>query len=104
MKGGMNSIVRQAQKMQSQITKIQEDIGTKKVEASTGGGMVTAVVNGNSELVSLKINPEVVAPDDVEILEEMVAGAVRQAMETASEMMNTEIEKVTGGLNIPGLM
>ena len=104
MKGGMNSIVRQAQKMQSQITKIQEDIGTKKVEASTGGGMVTAVVNGNSELVSLKINPEVVDPDDVEILEEMVAGAVRQAMETASEMMNTEIEKVTGGLNIPGLM
>ncbi len=104
MKGGMNSIVRQAQKMQSQITKIQEDIGKKKVEASTGGGMVTAVVNGNSELVSIKINPEVVNPEDVEILEEMVAGAVRQAMETASEMMNTEIEKVTGGLNIPGLM
>lgn len=104
MKGGMNSIVRQAQKMQSQIQKIQDEIGKKKVEAATGGGMVTAVVNGNSELVSIKINPEVVDPDDVEILEEMVAGAVRQAMETASEMMNTEIEKVTGGLNIPGLM
>jgi DNA-binding YbaB/EbfC family protein len=104
MKGGMNSIVRQAQKMQSQISKIQEEIGKKKVEASTGGGMVTAVVNGNSELVSIKIDKEVVDPDDVEILEEMVAGAVRQAMETASEMMNAEIEKVTGGLNIPGLM
>lgn len=104
MKGGFNNIVRQAQKMQSQIQRVQDDISRTKVEASTGGGMVTAVVNGNSELLSIKINPDVVDPEDVEVLEEMVVGAVRQAMETASKMMNSEIEKVTGGLNIPGLL
>ncbi len=103
MKGGMNSIVRQAQKMQAQISKVQEDIAKKKVEASAGGGMVTAVVNGNQELLELKINPEVMDPADVELLEEMVIGAVNQAMKTAGEMMNTEVEKITGGLSIPGL-
>ena len=103
MKGGMNSIVRQAQKMQSQIQKVQEEIGEKRIEASTGGGMVTAVVNGNQELLEVKINPEVVDPNDVEVLEEMVVGAVNQAMKTAGDMMNTEVEKITGGLSIPGL-
>lgn len=104
MKGGMNSIVRQAQKMQAQIAKVQEEIGKKKVEASTGGGVVTAVVNGNQELLEIKIDPAVVDPDDVEILEEMVIGAVNQAMKTAGDMMNTEVEKITGGLSIPGLL
>ena len=103
MKGQMNNIVRQAQRMQSQIEKIQEEIAEKRVEASAGGGMVTAVVNGNSELLELNINPEVVDPADVEILQEMVIGAVNQAMKTATDMMNSEIEKVTGGLNLPGL-
>ncbi|RAL20345.1 YbaB/EbfC family nucleoid-associated protein [Lujinxingia litoralis] len=103
MKGGMNSLVRQAQKMQSRITKVQEEIGNKTIEASTGGGMVTAVVNGKQELLQIKINPDVVDPADVEVLEEMVLGAVNQAMEMAGEMMNSEIEKITGGLNIPGL-
>ncbi len=103
MKGQMNNIVRQAQRMQSQIEKIQEEIGEKHVEASTGGGMVTAVVNGNSEVVQVKINPDVVNKEDVEMLEEMVVGAVNQALKTASDMMNSEIEKVTGGLNLPGL-
>ena len=103
MKGGMNSIVRQAQKMQAQIAKVQEEIGNKKVEASAGGGVVTAVVNGNQELLELKIDPEVVDPEDVEILEEMVIGAVNQAMKTANDMMESEVEKITGGLSIPGL-
>lgn len=103
MKGGMNSLVRQAQKMQSRITKVQDEIGNKTIEASTGGGMVTAVVNGKQELLQIKINPDVVDPADVEVLEEMVLGAVNQAMEMAGEMMNSEIEKITGGLNIPGL-
>lgn len=103
MKGNMNSIVRQAQKMQSQIAKVQDEIAEKKVEASTGGGVVTAVVNGKSELLELKIDRQVVDPDDVEILEEMIIGAVNQAMKTASDMMNDEVEKITGGLNIPGL-
>lgn len=103
MKGGMNSLVRQAQQMQAKITKVQEEIGNKTIEASTGGGVVTAKVNGKQELLEIKISPDVVDPDDVELLEEMVLGAVNQAMEAASEMMNTEIEKITGGLNIPGL-
>ena len=103
MKGSMNNIVRQAQRMQSQIAKVQEEIGEKKVEASTGGGVVTAVVNGNSELLELRIDPAVANPEDLEMLQEMVIGAVNQAMKTASEMMNDEIEKITGGLSIPGL-
>lgn len=103
MKGGMNSIVRQAQKMQAQIAKVQEEIGQKKVEASTGGGVVTAVVNGNQELLEIKIDPEVANPEDVEMLQEMVVGAVNQAMKTAGDMMNTEVEKITGGLSIPGM-
>ncbi len=103
MKSDMNGIVRQAQKMQNQIAKIQEEFGKRKVEASTGGGAVVAVVNGQQELLALRINPEVVNAEDVEMLQEMVVGAVNQAMKSAGEMLNSEIEKVTGGFNVPGL-
>lgn len=103
MKGGMNNIVRQAQQMQKKIEKVQDEIGDKKIEASTGGGVVTAVVTGNQELVEINIDPEVMDPEDVELLEEMIVGAVNQAMKLADEMMNEEVEKVTGGMNIPGL-
>lgn len=103
MKGSMNGIVRQAQQMQQRITRIQEEIGAKKIEASTGGGVVTATVSGNQELLEIKIDPEVVDPEDVEVLEEMILGAVNQAMKLADDIMNAEIEKVTGGMNIPGL-
>ncbi len=103
MKGGMNNLVRQAQQMQSKIAKVQEEIGEKTIEASTGGGVVTATVNGKQELLELSIDPEVLDPEDVEMVEEMVVGAVNQAMEAAGEMMNSEIEKITGGLNVPGL-
>lgn len=100
----MNTIVRQAQKMQAQIAKVQEEVGKKRVEASTGGGVVTAVVSGNRELLEIKINPEVVDPEDVEVLQEMIVGAVNQAMKTAADMMDTEVDKITGGLSIPGLL
>jgi nucleoid-associated protein EbfC len=103
MRGGVNNIMRKAQKMQSQIKKIQEEIGETRVEASAGGGVVTAVVNGNSELLELRLAPEVVDPEEIEMLQEMVIIAVNQAMKAASDMMNTEVEKVTGGLNLPGL-
>jgi nucleoid-associated protein EbfC len=103
MKGGMNQLVRQAQQMQAKIARAQEEIGNKTVEASTGGGVVTAKVNGKQELLEIKIDPEVVDPDDVEMLQEMILGAVNQAMEEAGKMMNSEIEKITGGLNLPGL-
>ena len=103
MKQDIQSVMRQAQKMQGQITKIQESFADKKVEASTGGGMVTAVVNGKQELLSIKINPEVVSADDVAMLEDMIVGAVNQALKNAETMMSSEIQKVTGGLNLPGL-
>ncbi len=103
MKGGMNNLMRQAQQMQAKIKKIQEEIGEKTFEASTGGGVVTAKVNGKQELLDVDIDPDVLDPEDVEMLEEMVTGAVNQAMETAGETMNAEIEKVTGGLDIPGM-
>jgi DNA-binding YbaB/EbfC family protein len=99
----MTGIVRQAQRMQGQIQKVQAEIAEKRVEASAGGGVVTAVVNGNSELLELKINPEVVDPNDIEMLQDLIVGAVNQAMKAATDMMNAEVEKITGGLNIPGL-
>lgn len=99
----MTDIVKQAQRMQGQIQKVQANVGEKRVEASAGGGVVTAVVNGNSELLEIKINPEVVDPNDIEMLQDLIVGAVNQAMKAATDMMNSEVEKITGGLNIPGL-
>ncbi len=103
MKNNMQGIVRQAQKMQNQISKVQAGFANKKVEASTGGGVVTAVVSGEQKLLDIKIDASVVDPADVEVLQEMIVGAVNQAMESAEKMVNSEIEKVTGGFNIPGL-
>ena len=103
MKNNMQGIVRQAQKMQNQIAKVQSTFADKKVEASTGGGVVTAVVSGEQKLLDVKIDPSIVDPSDVELLQEMIVGAVNQAMESAEKMVNSEIEKVTGGFNIPGL-
>ena len=101
MKGGLNNIMRQAQRMQSKISDIQEEIGEEEFEASTGGGVVTATVNGNQEVLSVELDPEVMDPEDVEMVEEMITGAVNQALEKASEKMNEELEKVTGGMNLP---
>ena len=103
MKGGLNNIMRKAQQMQSKISEIQEKIGEEEFEASTGGGVVTATVNGDQEVLGVDIDPEVMDPEDVEMLEEMITGAVNQALEKASTKMNEEIEKVTGGMNLPGL-
>lgn len=103
MRNNMNGIVRQAQKMQNQISRVQEDFSSRRIEASTGGGVVTAVVSGDQKLVGLRINPEVLDPEDVDMLEEMIVGAVNQAMEQAEKMLNHEIEKITGGFNIPGM-
>lgn len=103
MKGGMSNIMRQAQRMQKKITEIQEEIGEEEFEASTGGGVVTATVNGNQEVLDISLDPEVLDPEDVEMLEEMIVGSINQALEKASQKMNEEIEQVTGGMNIPGL-
>lgn len=103
MKGGLGNIVRQAQKMQAQMQQIQEEMANKTVEASSGGGMVKAVVNGRQELLSIKIEPEVVNPSDVEMLQDLIVAAVNEGIKRSQAMMSEEMGKVTGGLGVPGL-
>ncbi len=99
----MKQMQKQAVKMQKKAEEIQEDLKERVVEASSGGGMVTAHVNGKQELLSIKIDPEVIDPNDVQMLEDLVLAAVSQAMKKSQEMYQEEMGKLTGGLNIPGL-
>jgi len=103
MGGNMNNMIKQAQKMQQQMLKLQEELEQKTVEASAGGGAVTVVASGKKEIMEIKINPEVVDPDDVEMLQDLVLAAVNEALRKAEEMVASEMGKLTGGLNIPGL-
>ncbi|MDH3238814.1 MAG: YbaB/EbfC family nucleoid-associated protein [Deltaproteobacteria bacterium] len=99
----MQEVLRQAQRMQERLARVQEELAEKTVEASSGGGMVTAVVNGRQEVVSIRIEKEVVSPEDVELLQDLVAGAVNEAMSRSRKMMADEMAKITGGMNLPGL-
>ncbi len=99
----MQEILRQAQQVQERIARAQEELAGKTVEASAGGGMVTVVVNGRQEVVSVRIEKEVVSPDDVDLLQDLVAGAVNEAISRSRKMMADEMAKITGGLNLPGL-
>lgn len=101
--GNMNNMMKQMQKIQKQMETLQEDLKNQEVEASSGGGAVRATVNGNRELISVKIDPEVVDPEDVEMLEDLIVAAIGEAMRTAEDKVNSEMGKITGGLNIPGL-
>lgn len=105
MMGGANmqQLARQAQKLQQQMTKMQEELDAREFEATSGGGMVTAKVNGKRELLALTIKPEAVDPDDVEMLEDMVMAAVNEALRTAAETVEREMGKLTGGMGMPGL-
>ena len=104
MGGGMNmNMIKQAQKMQQDMLKMQEALESKEYEATAGGGMVTARVSGKRELVSLTINPEAVDPDDVEMLQDMVVAAVNEAMRKADAETQQNMAKLTGGLNLGGL-
>lgn len=103
MAKGMGNIMKQAQAMQQKMAKLQEELGERTVEASAGGGMVTAVVNGKQSLVSLTIEKDVVDPEDVEMLQDLVQAAVNEALKKSQEMMQEEMSKVTGGLNMPGM-
>jgi len=96
--------MKQAQQMQAKMMRVQEELETKTVEAASGGGMVTAVVNGKHELVSLKIEKDVVDPADIEMLQDLVVAAVNEGVRKAHEMAQEEMSKLTGGLNIPGMM
>jgi DNA-binding YbaB/EbfC family protein len=96
-------IMKQAQKIQEKFAQIQEELATKTVEASSGGGMVTVVANGKQEIISIKIDPEVVNKDDVEMLEDLILAAVNEARKRADELAKNEVAKITGGLVPPGL-
>ena len=105
MSGGMNmNMMKQAQKMQQELLKMQQEMETKEYSATSGGGMVTASVNGKHEILSLTINPEAVDPDDVEMLQDMIIAAVNEAMRTAEAESANAMSKLTGGLNLGGLL
>ena len=101
--GNMQAMARQAQKLQQQMAKMQEELEAKEFEASAGGGVVTAKVNGKHELLEIKIKPEAVDPEDVEMLEDLVMAAVNEALRQATETVEREMGKVTGGMSMPGL-
>lgn len=96
--GNLNNLVRQAQKMQQEMLKVQEELEDKMVEASSGGGAVTVTANGKKEIKEIKIKPEAVDPQDIEMLQDLVVAAVNEALRKAEEMANKEIARVTGGL------
>ncbi|MFC5450425.1 YbaB/EbfC family nucleoid-associated protein [Paenibacillus aestuarii] len=99
----MNQMMKQVKKMQEQMMKAQEELGTKTIEGTAGGGVVTVQVNGHKKVQSIVIKPEAVDPDDVEMLQDLVLTAVNDAMTKAEEIANKEMGRFTGGMNIPGL-
>ena len=101
---GMGNMMKQAQKLQSQMLKLQEELAQKTMEASAGGGMVKVVANGKQQILSIQIEKEVVDPEDIEMLQDLVLSAVNEALTKSQEMVAAEMGKLTGGLNIPGIM
>ena len=100
---GMGNMIKQAQKLQAKMLRLQEELGEKTVESSVGGGMVKVVANGKQEVLSLEIDPEVVDPEDIEMLQDLILSAVNDALSKAQQMVSSEMGKLTGGMNIPGL-
>lgn len=98
----MNQMIKQAKKMQEQMAKMQEELQERIVEASAGGGAITAKVNGRQEVLEIKIKPEVIDPEDVEMLEDLILAVINDAIKQSQEMVSGEMSKITGGLNIPG--
>ena len=99
----LGDLMRQAQKLQEEMAKAQEEAKKKTVEATAGGGMVTVVASGSGEIVSIKIEKDVVNPDDVEMLQDLILAATNEAIRRAQELVNSDMSKLTGGLNIPGM-
>jgi DNA-binding YbaB/EbfC family protein len=102
-RGGIGNIMKQAQQMQRRMAQLQEELANKQVEASAGGGMVTATVSGKQQLIGLKIDPAAVDPEDVEMLQDLVTAAVNEALKQSQQMASEEMSKLTGGMSIPGL-
>jgi len=108
MKGGMQGMLKQVQKMQEDMARVQNELGNKTVTEEAGGGMIKAVANGHNEIISIEIDPQVINPEEKEILEDLVVAAVNKAIESAKKMAEDEMGKITKGLlppgmNIPGL-
>ena len=101
--GNMGQMVKQAQKLQARMLRMQDELGERTVESSTGGGMVKVVANGKQQLTEIQINREVVNPEDVEMLQDLVLTAVNDALAKAQAMVSGEMSKLTGGMNLPGL-
>jgi hypothetical protein len=99
----IGDLMKQAQKMQQEMGKIQEESKKKTVEASAGGGMVVAVANGAMEILSIKIEKDVVNPDDIDMLQDLVVAAANEALRRAQQMVSDDMGKITGGMNIPGM-
>lgn len=100
---GFGNLMKEAQKLQAQLEAVREEVAKKKVEATAGGGMVTVEANGNQEIVSIKIDREVINPEDSQMLEDLVLAAVNEALRKARELVAAEMGKLAGGLKIPGL-
>ena len=101
---GLTNMVKQAQELQSKMAALQEELGQRTVEAASGGGMVSVVVNGKQELLSLAIEPEIIKDEDPELIQDLILAAVNEGLNRSREMVQNEMQKLTGGLNIPGLM
>jgi len=99
----MNNLMKQAQQMQAKMAKMQEELEEKTMEATAGGGVVKVVVNGKQEVVDLQIDEDAVDPEDVEMLEDLILAAVNEGMRKVQDMVNEEMGKITGGMNIPGM-
>ncbi|MBN2644668.1 MAG: YbaB/EbfC family nucleoid-associated protein [Desulfuromonadaceae bacterium] len=103
MAKGLGQMMKQAQQMQQKMVRIQEEMEKQEIEAAAGGGMVTARVNGKQQLLAIKIDPSVVDAQDVDMLQDLILVAVNEAIRQSQDMMQQEMSKLTGGLNIPGL-
>lgn len=103
MSKGLGNIMKQAQLMQQKMARVQAELEEREIEATAGGGMVTARVNGRQQLLSLKVDPSVVDPEDVEMLQDLIMAAVNEAVKASQAMMQAEMGKVTGGFNLPGM-
>ncbi|MDD2511202.1 MAG: YbaB/EbfC family nucleoid-associated protein [Syntrophomonas sp.] len=101
--GSMNKMIKQAKQVQEQIVKMQEELREREIEASSGGGVVTVKINGKQELIAIQIKPEAVDMEDLEMLEDLVLAAVNEGIRKSQEMVSSEMSKITGGFNIPGL-
>lgn len=100
----MGSMMKQAQKLQAKMLKLQDEMADKTVETTSGGGMVKVVANGRQKIVSIQIEKEVINPDDVDMLQDLILAAVNDALVKSQELITAEMNKLTGGMNIPGLM